>query len=106
MSSTGPRVVGTTPANRIGWLPCWAAEIVRPGGKFTSVSTFTTSVRHVHSAFVPAVVAPNGHKLADLLFKVAAQGLRSQVDATVSFDQVGYAVSFRNDDSGRIVVVR
>ena len=83
-----------------------AAEIVRPGGKFTSVCTATTSVRHVHSAFVPAAVAPNGHKLADLLFKVAAQRLRSQVDATVSFDQIGDAVSSRNDDSGRIVVVR
>jgi NADPH:quinone reductase-like Zn-dependent oxidoreductase len=35
-----------------------AAEIVRPGGKFTSVSTATTSVRHVHSEFVRAVVAP------------------------------------------------
>jgi hypothetical protein len=40
------------------------------------------------------------------LFKVAAQRLRSQVDATVSFDQIGDAVSSRNDDSGRIVVVR
>jgi hypothetical protein len=83
-----------------------AAEIVRPGGKFTSVSTATTSVRHVHSAFVPTVVVPKGHKLADLLFKVAAQRLRSHVDATVFFDQVGDAVSSRNDDSRRIVVVR
>jgi hypothetical protein len=79
---------------------------VRPGGKFTSVCTATTSVRYVHSELVPAVVAPNGHKLADLLFEVAAQGLRGHVDATVSLDPVGDAVSSRNDVSGRIVVVR
>ena len=82
-----------------------AAEILRPGGKFTSVYGATAGVKHLHSQFVPAVVAPNGHKLADLLFKVAARRLHSHVSATVSFDQVGDAVSSRND-SERIVLVR
>jgi NADPH:quinone reductase-like Zn-dependent oxidoreductase len=81
------------------------AEIVCPGGKFTSISDGTAAVRHVHSEFVPTVVTPGGHKLADLLFKVAARRLRSHVDATASFDQVGDAVSSRNE-SERIVVIR
>jgi NADPH:quinone reductase-like Zn-dependent oxidoreductase len=81
------------------------AEIVCPGGKFTSISDGTAAVRHVHSEFVPTVVTPGGHKLADLLFKVAARRLRSHVDATASFDQVGDAVSSR-DESERIVVIR
>jgi NADPH:quinone reductase-like Zn-dependent oxidoreductase len=82
-----------------------AAEILRPGGKFTSVSGATGAVTPLHSEFVPTVVAPNGHKLADLLFKVAARGLHSHVSATASFDQVGDAVSSRHD-SERIVLVR
>jgi len=57
------------------------------------------------SEFVQTVIAPNGHKLADLLFKVAARRLRSHVDATLSFDQVADAVRSRND-SERIVLVR
>jgi NADPH:quinone reductase-like Zn-dependent oxidoreductase len=83
-----------------------AAEIVHTAGKFTSISGVTTPDRQLHSEFAPTVIAPNGHKLADLLFKVAARRLRSQVDATLSFDQVGDAVSSRNDDSRRIVLVR
>jgi D-arabinose 1-dehydrogenase-like Zn-dependent alcohol dehydrogenase len=59
----------------------------------SSVNEFDWAAARGHHArqedrLVPAVVAPNGHKLADLLFKVAAQRLRSHVDATVSFDQV------------------
>jgi NADPH:quinone reductase-like Zn-dependent oxidoreductase len=82
-----------------------AADVLRRGGKFTSVLGATAAVTHSESEFVPTVVAPNGHKLADLLFKVAALRLRSRVDATVSFDQVGDALSPHND-SERIVLVR
>ena len=82
------------------------AEILRPGGKFTSVSGSTTAVKHLRPEFVPTVVAPNGHKLADLLFKVAARRLHSHVSATVSFDQLGDALSSGGDDSGRVVLVR
>ena len=81
------------------------AEIVCPGGKFTSISG-AAAVRPLRSEseFVQTVIAPNGHKLADLLFKVAARRLRSHVDATLSFDQVADAVRSRND-SERIVLV-
>jgi NADPH:quinone reductase-like Zn-dependent oxidoreductase len=83
-----------------------AAAILRPGGKFTSVSGATAAVKHLRPEFVPTVAAPNGHKLADLLFKVAARRLHSHVSATVSFDQVGDALSSGGDDSGRVVLVR
>jgi len=82
-----------------------AADIVRPGGKFTSISGATASVGQLHPEFVPTMVAPTGHKLADLLFKVAARRLHSHVSATVSFDQVGDAMNSRNDSS-RFVLVR
>jgi NADPH:quinone reductase-like Zn-dependent oxidoreductase len=82
-----------------------ATEIVRPGGKFTSVSGASPSVGQLYPGFVPTMVAPNGHKLADLLFKVAARRLHSHVTATVSIDQVGDAMSSRNDSS-RFVLVR
>ena len=82
-----------------------AADIVRPGGKFTSISSATASVGQLHPEFVPTMVAPTGHKLADLLFKVAARRLHSHVSATVSFDQVGDAMNSRNDSS-RFVLVR
>lgn len=81
------------------------AEIVRPGGKFTSIAGGTRVTNQVHSEFVPAVLAPSGHKLGDLLFKVAARRLRSHVDAAASFDQIGDALSSYND-SERIVLVR
>lgn len=83
------------------------AEIVRPGGKFTSMSGAAAAVTPLRSEseLVQTVIAPNGHKLADLLFKVAARRLRSHVDATLSFDQVADAVRSRND-SERIVLVR
>jgi NADPH:quinone reductase-like Zn-dependent oxidoreductase len=82
-----------------------AATIVRPGGKFTSISTDSPPTTQSGCELVPTVVAPTGHKLADLLFKVAARRLRSHVDATVSFDQVGDALNSRQN-FGRIVVVR
>jgi NADPH:quinone reductase-like Zn-dependent oxidoreductase len=82
-----------------------AAAVVRPGGKFTSVSGATAPVTYLHSDFVPAVITPNGHKLADLLFKVAALRLHSHVSTTLSFDQVGDALNSRND-AERVVLVR
>jgi NADPH:quinone reductase-like Zn-dependent oxidoreductase len=80
-------------------------SLVHAGGKVTSLSAAIPAVAHLHSEFVPTVVAPNGHKLADLLFKVAARRLHSHVSATASFDQVADAVSSRHD-SERIVLVR
>ena len=47
-----------------------------------------------------------GHKLADLLFKVAALGLHSHVSRTVSFDEIGDAVNPFSKNAGRIVVLR
>lgn len=84
-----------------------AASVVRPGGKFTSVTD--TAMRAIRSdaEYIPTIVAPNGHKLADLLFKVAAHRLHSHVGRTFSFDQVGEAVNAgSNNAGGRIVVVR
>ncbi len=67
--------------------------MVRQGGKFTSITD--------------TVVAPSGHKLADLLFKVAAHRLQSHVARTPSFDQVGHAVNAgSNNADGRIILVR
>jgi NADPH:quinone reductase-like Zn-dependent oxidoreductase len=82
------------------------AGVVRPGGRFTSVtgvSTFATR----GAGYVPTIVAPSGHKLADLLFKVASHRLRGHVYRTLSFDQVADAVNPRsNNTDGRIVLVR
>jgi NADPH:quinone reductase-like Zn-dependent oxidoreductase len=83
------------------------AGAVRPGGKFTSVADATTWATRSHADYVPTIVAPSGHKLADLLFKVAAHRLRSHVYRTLSFDQVADAVNPRgNNTDGRIVLVR
>jgi NADPH:quinone reductase-like Zn-dependent oxidoreductase len=82
------------------------ADVVRPGGQFTSVADGAMPVTYSRSQFVPTVIAPNGHKLADLLFKVAALRLRSHVSGAISFDQVGDAVSADRSNAGRIVVVR
>lgn len=79
--------------------------VVRPGGRFTSVvdgSTFDTD-----GGFAPTNVAPSGHKLMDLLFKVAAHRLESRVHRTVSFDQLGDAIIARSTrDGGRTIFVR
>jgi NADPH:quinone reductase-like Zn-dependent oxidoreductase len=83
------------------------AAVVRPGGQFTSVADAAMPVTHSsRSEYVPTMIAPNGHKLADLLFKVAALRLRSHVSGAISFDQVGDAVSPDRSNAGRIVVVR
>jgi NADPH:quinone reductase-like Zn-dependent oxidoreductase len=83
-----------------------AAGVVRPGGKLTSVTDTATRAMRSNAEYVPTIVAPSGHKLADLLFKVAAHRLHSHVGRTVSFDQVGDAVNpDSNNDGGRIVLV-
>jgi NADPH:quinone reductase-like Zn-dependent oxidoreductase len=84
-----------------------AAGVVRPGGKFTSVTDSATRAMRSDAEYTPTIVAPSGHKLADLLFKVAAHRLHSYVGRTVSFDQVGDAVNAgSNHAGGRIVVIR
>jgi NADPH:quinone reductase-like Zn-dependent oxidoreductase len=84
-----------------------AARVVRPGGRFTSVSDTTTPVTRSDVDYVSTIVAPNGYKLADLLFKVAGLRLRSQARRTLSLDQFCDAVNpdSKNSD-GRIVLVR
>jgi NADPH:quinone reductase-like Zn-dependent oxidoreductase len=84
-----------------------AADVVRPGGRFTSVSDTTSRAARSHVDYVPTIVAPNGHKLADLLFKVAGHRLRSHARRTVSFDQFADAVNPHGENScGRVVLVR
>jgi NADPH:quinone reductase-like Zn-dependent oxidoreductase len=84
-----------------------AAGVVLPGGKVTSVTDGTTRVAGADSEYVPTIVAPSGHKLADLLFKVAAHRLCSRVQRTVSFDEVANAVNPQSAHAdGRIVLVR
>jgi NADPH:quinone reductase-like Zn-dependent oxidoreductase len=84
-----------------------AASVVRRGGKFTSVALTAPQTTHSDAEYIPTTVVPSGHKLADLLFKVAAHRLHSYVGRTYSFDQVGDAVnSDRSNAAGRTVVVR
>lgn len=84
-----------------------AAGVVRPGGRFTSVADSAKRAIRSDAEYVPTIVGPSGHKLADLLFKVAAHRLHSQVGRTVSFDHVGDAVNpGSNNAGGRIVLVR
>ena len=84
-----------------------AAGVVCPGGKFTSVNDATTWATRSGDGYVPTIVAPSGHKLADLLFKVAAYRLSSHVGGTLSFDQVADAVNpGSNATDGRTVLVR
>jgi NADPH:quinone reductase-like Zn-dependent oxidoreductase len=82
------------------------AGVVRAGGKFTSVTDTSMWATRSGADYVPTIVAPSGHKLADLLFKVAAHRLRSHV-RTVSFDQIGDAFSPGSSDTdGRVVLAR
>jgi NADPH:quinone reductase-like Zn-dependent oxidoreductase len=81
------------------------AGVVRPGGRFTSVAD--GSVFDAHGGFVPTNVAPSGHELMNLLFKVAAHRLDSHVHRTASFDQLAGAVIARSThDGGHVVFVR
>ena len=61
--------------------------------------------RHTDARYVRTIVAPNGSKLADLLFKVAARRLYSPVGRTLSFDQVCDAVNAAGA-GGRTVLLR
>ncbi|HVQ51956.1 MAG TPA: zinc-binding dehydrogenase [Mycobacterium sp.] len=84
-----------------------AAGVVRAGGRYTSVSDVTTPATRTDVNYVPTIVAPNGHKLADLLFKVAGQRLHSHARRTLSFDQFADALNPHGKDSGgRVVLVR
>jgi NADPH:quinone reductase-like Zn-dependent oxidoreductase len=84
-----------------------AAGVVRAGGRFTSLTDTATPAVRSDAEYVPTVVVASGHKLADLLFKVAAQRLHSHVGRTFSFDQAGDAVnSDSNSADGRTVLVR
>jgi NADPH:quinone reductase-like Zn-dependent oxidoreductase len=83
------------------------AAVVRPGGKFTSIADTATPIAGSHAQYIPTHVGASGHKLADLLFRVAAYRLHSPVGRTYSFDQVGDAVNADNSDAGgRVVLVR
>jgi NADPH:quinone reductase-like Zn-dependent oxidoreductase len=84
-----------------------AAGVIRPGGCFTSVDDATMRATSRGGGYVPTIVAPSGHRLADLLFKVAAHRLSSSVGRAVSFDQVADAVDPGSGvTGGRVVVVR
>jgi NADPH:quinone reductase-like Zn-dependent oxidoreductase len=84
-----------------------AAGVVRPGGRFTSVSGATTPIVRSDADYIPTIVAPNGHKLADLLFKVAGLRLRSHAGRTVTFDQFADAFNpHGNNSDGPVVLVR
>jgi NADPH:quinone reductase-like Zn-dependent oxidoreductase len=83
------------------------ASVLRPGGRYTSVSGTAARPRRADADYIPTIVAPNGHKLADLLFKVAARRLRSHVGRTVTFDHIGDAVNADGCNAGgRLVLVR
>jgi NADPH:quinone reductase-like Zn-dependent oxidoreductase len=87
--------------------PSIAAGVVRAGGKFTSVTDTVTPAIRTDVEYIRTVVVPSGHKLADLLFKVAAQRLHSTIGRTFSFDQAGDALnSDSNSCGGRTVLVR
>jgi NADPH:quinone reductase-like Zn-dependent oxidoreductase len=84
-----------------------AAGMVRPGGRFTSISDTATQVMRSDADYIPTIVAPNGHKLADLLLKVAGHRLHSRARRTLSFDQFADAFNPHSKNSdGRIVLVR
>jgi hypothetical protein len=84
-----------------------AAGVLRPGGRFTSVDSTVAEAPPSADGYVRTIIAPSGHKLADLLFTVAGQRLISPVGRTLSFDQIESAVSSdSNDINGRTVLVR
>jgi hypothetical protein len=59
------------------------AGVVRHGGRFTSTNGAATQMTRADIEYRPTVVVPNGHKLADLLFKVASRRLVSRVQRVV-----------------------
>jgi NADPH:quinone reductase-like Zn-dependent oxidoreductase len=98
---------GVDTAIHLAGDPSIAADLVRPGGKFTSITDTATPAFRADVEYIPTVVVPSGHKLADLLFKVAAQRLHSNIGRTFSFDQAGHALDSENNNAGgRTVLVR
>jgi NADPH:quinone reductase-like Zn-dependent oxidoreductase len=98
---------GADSAIHVAGEPSVAAAVVRPGGRVTSVTDSSTQAFGSDTDYVRTVVAPNGHELADLLFKLAAHRLHSHVGQALSFDQVGDAVNpAGNGRSGRTVLIR
>lgn len=86
--------------------PTVAASVVRPGGRFTSTTRTATQLTRSDIEYRPTAVDPSGHKLADLLFKVASRRLDSRVRRVVSFDAVANAVDPSTPGaSGRTVLV-
>jgi NADPH:quinone reductase-like Zn-dependent oxidoreductase len=84
-----------------------AAGVVRPDGIYTSVDGAAMDAILSGDGYVPTIVTASGHKLADLLFKVAGGRLVSKVGRTLSFDQIECAVNLDGGDiNGRTVVVR
>jgi NADPH:quinone reductase-like Zn-dependent oxidoreductase len=86
-----------------------AAAVVRPGGRVVSVTDTVTDAQSIgaDADHVPTVVAPNGHELADLLFKLATHRLHSHVGRALTFDHVGDAVNpAGNGARGRTVLIR
>jgi NADPH:quinone reductase-like Zn-dependent oxidoreductase len=63
---------GVDTAIHVAGDPTVTAGVVRRGGKITSVDDTATWASRPGDGYVPTIVAPTGHKLADLLFKVAA----------------------------------
>ena len=78
-----------------------------PAGSSLPSPTTSTPLSAQTPSMFATVVVPSGHKLADLLFKVAAHRLHSHVGRAFSFDQVGDAVNpADNGRTGRTVLIR
>ena len=98
---------GADTAIHVAGEPSVAAAVLRPGGRVTSVTDSSAHAFGADADYVRTVVAPNGHELADLLFKLAAHRLHSHVGQALSFDQFGDAVNpAGNGRSGRTVLIR
>ena len=73
---------------------------------FTSVTDTATQAVCSDDKYIPTIMAPSGHKLADLLFKVAAQRLHS-LSGTQCLSTIGDAVNAgSNNAGGRMVLIR
>lgn len=68
------------------------ADVVRPGGRLTSVADVAPHMARSDIEYRPTVVSPSGHRLADLLFKVASRRLSSHVRHAVPIDQIADAI--------------
>jgi NADPH:quinone reductase-like Zn-dependent oxidoreductase len=101
---------GVDTAIHLAGDPTVATGVLRQGGRFTVITDTTTSATHgvgSPAGYVATAVAPNGHELADLLFKLAADKLHSQVARILSFDQIGDAFNPANTDTaGRTIITR